>query len=626
MKKKLGFGLWLIVAAPWIQRDVLADALDDIGFRALTAQLGAAMPTGVGVRIDQIEASGSADPLSPIYRPDPTPSTFVNANVTFVDQTHGPNPAFSAHATGVALRFAGVASTSPGVAFVDNYEANDWINKVLFGSGTGVPVTGTGVLGNHSWVGSTTVPAQGATALVRLDRLIARDDYINVVGVTGSSAPLLSQAYNVISVTAPSLPIGGLSAALDGFYVAGRPLPHLVAPDDSTSNATPRVTSAVALLLGATPTHRLPAPTVKALLMAGAQRSTRSTSPVPSLVNYAVDTANGLDHRFGAGQFNIFNTYNLFAGGERASAEDGGSGAALSGYDFDPAFGGAAGANGSATYALGTSTSSGKLSATLAWNADILISGSGTVTATRLYNLNLQLLDTTGGGSTLIASSTSTIDNTENLWVDLQKGRSYALKVINAHGGNFSWPYAIAWRYAIDRDGDRLEDEIETGSCPASADADSDDDGIADGTEDTNRNGLVEAGETNPCNLDSDGDGVQDGTERGVATPSADPDGAGPLLGTNLAVFKPDANPASTTSPLLADTDGDGFSDGQEDPNGNGRVDAGESDPLVALSTPLTVNSADVPFVGPPGLAALATLLTGISAWRRDRRERRAGP
>ena len=34
----------------------------------------------------------------------------------------------------------------------------------------------------------------------------------------------------------------------------------------------------------------------------------------------------------------------------------------------------------------------------------------------------------------------------------------------------------------------------------------------------------------------------------------------------------------TTTNPLLADTDGGGFTDGQEDKNANGRVDAGERD------------------------------------------------
>jgi len=59
-----------------------------------------------------------------------------------------------------------------------------------------------------------------------------------------------------------------------------------------------------------------------------------------------------------------------------------------------------------------------------------------------------------------------------------------------------------------------------------------------DGIEDANRNGVVDSGETGPCNPDTDGD-------------------------------------------ILAD--------GMEDRNGNGRVDAGESDPRRQMATLQTV-------------------------------------
>lgn len=61
------------------------------------------------------------------------------------------------------------------------------------------------------------------------------------------------------------------------------------------------------------------------------------------------------------------------------------------------------------------------------------------------------------------------------------------------------------------------------------ADTDNDNDGIPDSVEDSNGNGVVDVGETDPLNADSDGDGL---------------------------------------------------SDGEEDANGNGLVDAGETDPL----------------------------------------------
>jgi hypothetical protein len=130
-----------------------------------------------------------------------------------------------------------------------------------------------------------------------------------------------------------------------------------------------------------------------------------------------------------------------------------------------------------------------------------------------------------------------------------------------------------------DSDNDGLSDSVEAGGCTSSQDADSDDDGISDGVEDSNNNGIVDSGETDPCKADSDGDGIQDGTESGYTLTMVGPD-------TDTTVFVYDADPQTTTDPLLADTDGDGQSDGEEDANKNGMVDAGESDPGSANSSP----------------------------------------
>lgn len=130
-----------------------------------------------------------------------------------------------------------------------------------------------------------------------------------------------------------------------------------------------------------------------------------------------------------------------------------------------------------------------------------------------------------------------------------------------------------------DSDSDGLLDDIEAISCTNSIDADSDEDGISDGMEDANRNGIVDNEETDPCNSDSDGDGIQDGTEAGISVGIADPDGAGPLLGTDFGAFISDADPLTTTDPTVADSDGDGYDDGQEDLDFNGMVDANETDP-----------------------------------------------
>lgn len=136
-----------------------------------------------------------------------------------------------------------------------------------------------------------------------------------------------------------------------------------------------------------------------------------------------------------------------------------------------------------------------------------------------------------------------------------------------------------------DCDGDGLPDSLENTTCTDPFDADTDDDGIQDGVEDANHNGIVDAAETDPCNIDTDGDGIQDGTEKGITEPVADPDGGGVLRGTDTDIFQPDLDPGSTTDPLDDDTDNDGLLDGEEDANHNGKVDAGETDPCHSYLT-----------------------------------------
>jgi len=587
-----------------------ADYLDDIGYRALATQLGAALPKGERIRIDQVEAPVAGGETDPVYRADPTHPDFDG--VTFHDVTAGPNPAFSSHATGVALLFAGTASMTPAVRDVDSHEANDWLGRVLYDSGAGLqrPVSGTGVLANHSWVGATATPAQAADILQRLDWLIDHSDFLQVVGVTNTGNPLLSNAYNVIGVTFSGAAGAPLTAALDTFYAAGRPFPALVAPRSSPSGATAVVTSAVALLLDGTPGAGLPGEVVKALLMAGADRVTRNTA-ASNLQSFAATTANGLDPRYGAGQLNILQSHQLLAAGETASLEDGGAAGTAVGFDYDSAFGGAGGSNSTAMYVLGPLPVAGRLQATLVWNALVTDdAGEFAPTDRVVHNLDLQLTEATAGTDPVIATSLSVVDNTETVAADVFAGRSYRLNVVNAHGSPFMRDYALAWRVEADRDRDGLFDKHEPGTCPAAADADSDDDGLRDGTEDTNLDGVVNDGETDPCDGDTDGDGLQDGTELGVDAP-IEPAEGGAILGTDLSVFIADADPTTTTSPTTADSDGDGIADGIEDGNRNGAVDPGESNPNDVRSTP---EPQVVPALPPLALGLNAVLLVWLAA------------
>jgi len=182
------------------------------------------------------------------------------------------------------------------------------------------------------------------------------------------------------------------------------------------------------------------------------------------------------------------------------------------------------------------------------------------------------LYDITGGAQALLISSTSNIDNSENIWTSLQAERDYLLQVIPK--GSFQWDYALAWRIESDIDGDVVLDAQD--NCPGISNADQvdlDGDGIGD-----------------VCDDDIDGDGVTNVTDAfpldATETTDTDTDGIG--------------NNADT------DDDNDGLLDIEEDINANGIFEAGETDSLnsdtdgdgyndwdevVAGSDPLDMNS-----------------------------------
>ncbi len=96
---------------------------------------------------------------------------------------------------------------------------------------------------------------------------------------------------------------------------------------------------------------------------------------------------------------------------------------------------------------------------------------------------------------------------------------------------------------ALDSDDDGLSDatELAGGTDPGNADTDSD--GIADGIEDLNHNGLLDAGETDPLNSDTDLDGIADGNEDANHNGWLDP---------------------GESDPRSGDTDGDGITDSND--------------------------------------------------------------
>ena len=122
---------------------------------------------------------------------------------------------------------------------------------------------------------------------------------------------------------------------------------------------------------------------------------------------------------------------------------------------------------------------------------------------------------------------------------------------------------------AVDTDFDGLSDieELELPAPTDPEDDDTDDDGLLDSTE-------VEMG-TDPTSWDTDFDGLSDGLEAGLTEPEG--------VGTLEDRFVADGDGGlTTTDPDDEDTDDDLIFDGDEDLNGNGVVDVGETDPNVS--------------------------------------------
>ncbi|MGD2056430.1 MAG: hypothetical protein PVJ15_06445 [Gammaproteobacteria bacterium] len=533
---------------------------DDIGYTQLLAETGGTLPDGSGVAVTQVEADTDSEPSIYSYLPDPDNSQFTGKDI--VDRTGLAAGNYSGHATGVAKRFFGNSSSvAPGISVIDAYLADTWLfDDFLKGTNSFKPDYTSDRVANHSWIGSTTDPAVDADLLRRVDWLVERDEFIQAVGQknnTSTNSPLLSGAFNVIAVGKSDGVNGRDAAQVDSTYTSGRTRPHVVVPVTSSSSATPVVAAAAALLvelghndaglstdpLETQTTNRAGdiirnaerAQVIKAALMAGAERHTLNTSGI-DISDYRADpanrSANGLDIRYGAGQLNIYNSYHIIAAGEQNSAEDGAAGAIASdGFDYDPSFGGSGGSNSVASYYFSTGAAPAVVSATLAWNLDIAGgNGQNFSGTTTLHDLNLLLYDVTGS-ALLLADSTATGDNTESLWFALQAGRDYRLQVVPV--GTFDWDYALAWRIALDSDGDGVADTTDAFPLDPAEDTDTDHDGTG-----------------NNADADDDDDGLSDGEEAAIGT-----------------------------NPLLADTDSDGFPDRMEVITGH--------DPLNRNDTPV---------------------------------------
>jgi hypothetical protein len=419
---------------------------------------------GAGVRVAQVEAdyqnSGEFE-VNPSAPEQPVGLfTYYSAGTS---SGAFPNSlgADSAHADYVAQYFYGLAfGVATNLAHVDNYEAQDFVTASAVGipgvytnytvtlpsSNIGDPVV------NQSFVFSTSPVNEQEAIDSAYDNYAAKYNTLFVSGIGDNGPP----------VSPPSTCYNGIGAGAYGGQTSagptpdnGRAKPDLVVPAQNTSLATPTIAGGAALLIqaglrgdGGTDTNSAVAiATLKALLLNGAIKPVGWTNKSPS----------PLDANYGAGIMNVFNSYEQLAGGKHgygvaATVPTGtahpptGSSATvgvLSGWDYNTNTSSSA-SDGVNHYYFNvtnaTRAATFTATATLAWNRHQNV--------TAINKLNLFLYNT--ANSNLVASSISTVDNVQHVWVpNLPAGR-YDLQVWKAGGtGTVSAaePYALAYQF-----------------------------------------------------------------------------------------------------------------------------------------------------------------------------------
>lgn len=462
MQKIIGTTTGFLLLLQGVGYAQFANWLNDIDFDLLTSEYGTSLATGSNVSVTIVESGGYPDVNDARFIPGKTmtPRTGVVGSTS--------------HATIVGALFFGdesgfsQRSVAPGVANIDMY-TTAWSGAYFLTPGTVGPMVSPNLsrVASHAYGESTSL-----NNLSRIDYVVERDDFIQVVGSHAVSGH--GNGFNSISV-APSSGLSG--SALDGTqpvsgstpYVAGRYRPDVTGPRGTTSDSIGATAGVVALLVSrgktttsftsymARPGYSVESghtsEVIKAALMAGASRQTSGNLDTVNITDYRTSesnrTSNGLDKRFGAGLINVYNSYKIIDAGELNSAQDtpGGMGGGIGryGFDYDPSFGGAGTSNTQADYGF-VAGSSGKFIATLAWNLKVVgptAPYNNFSSDAALYNLDISLIDLTT--QSVVQSSASLIDNTENIWADVISGHQYLLRV-TASGAPFEWDYGLAWR------------------------------------------------------------------------------------------------------------------------------------------------------------------------------------
>jgi hypothetical protein len=430
----------LVLCAGFFARGQITSSatLDTIGLTALRQQDPSL--TGSGVVLMQIESAPAplafeVDPGSP----GQPVSLFTYGSTSGIAVTF-PNRvgSESSHADDVAEDLFGAnTGMAPGLLRVFNFETDYFYRTVILADAPVRPL-----IFNQSFEFGDHNAAQDQA----YDNYIALHHTVVASGI-GNGGPILTPAdcYNGIGVAA----YGGGSST--GPTADGRCKPDITAPATATSFSTPLVSGAAAILLqagsrlGVNAAAAVDSRTIKALLLTGAEKPAGWTHTITA----------PLDPNYGAGILNILNSWAELEGGRHppTSAElvslrlnhpplaQGASITASQGWD-SRAITSTAVDEGVNHYSI-TASATGSLITTLVWNKPF--------NTTRINQLYLYVYNAAG---TLLASSRSTIDNLQHVYLTGLTPGAYEIQVVKRAGlpGTLGVvterdAYALAWDF-----------------------------------------------------------------------------------------------------------------------------------------------------------------------------------
>jgi hypothetical protein len=174
----------------------------------------------------------------------------------------------------------------------------------------------------------------------------------------------------------------------------------------------------------------------KAVLLAGATKS--------EFAGWSQTSTRPLDSQYGAGELNIYNSYQIQGSGEFDGGADAGSTLSVAEYGWD--YENLLSASESRFYNIDV-TQEVNASIVLTWNASISESGMGELDydTFELADLDLQFYDSSGSFlGTLLRESVSKLDNVEHLFIPELGIGNYTIAVRGISGAT---DYALAWRF-----------------------------------------------------------------------------------------------------------------------------------------------------------------------------------